>query len=108
MSRSTNTQNLKIQATNFSNFSFVIQAVISNIFFIQSSIRNMNILSLYIDVIKKLFIHKPNIALFGFRMHGVIFVKIKGDHILKAQAFFFVHSGKFGINFNRGSPGSES
>ena len=37
------------------------------------------------------------IALQGIVIDRIIFIKVKGDHIFKAQLFFFMHSYKFAI-----------
>src|SRR5690606_40676808 len=68
----------------------------------------MYVIAIYIYMVKKLLIHKSHITLPRFRLHGVIFIKVKSDHIFKAQPLIFMHLNKICINLNGSCPGGQA
>ncbi len=63
MARSTNSQNLKIKPTNRAHLLLVFQAILMYIFQVQGPIRNIHVVHIDINMVKKMLFHKRNIAL---------------------------------------------
>src|SRR5687767_2139312 len=88
----TNAKQLQIDSSCVLDHFLVLPAMFFDIFFFYSAIRNMRILRVNIDMIEKIHPHKAMIALQRIVAYRVVLIKIKGDHIFKAELFFFVHS----------------
>src|SRR4030095_12555930 len=69
---------------------------------------NVNVFRIYIDMIKQMSLHIAVVALYGVMIDGVVFVKIKADHIFKTQTFFFVHADQFFVQSFWSGTGSKA
>src|SRR6056297_854232 len=85
-----NSQNLNIYATGFFNFLFILLTVSLDILFGNCTVRNVDLFFRDINMVNKVLLHEPYIALKGIRLHREILVQIESDHILKAEILFFV------------------
>ena len=90
-------QHLKINTAQIGDFLFVARAKVRNFLRFERAVRNIDILSGDINMIKKLFMHKAHITLLFVRTHGVIFVKIKRHDVLEGEAILLMQANELGI-----------
>src|SRR5688572_21641238 len=107
MSIVTNTEQLQIDSTCILDHFLIQPAMLFYILFFYSAIRNMRILRVNINVIEKIHPHKAMIALQGIIANRVVFIKIKTDHIFKAELFFFVHTYQLSVYSFRSRTGGK-
>src|SRR5688572_23144009 len=108
MSIVTNAKQLQIDSSCVLDHFLVLPAMFFDIFFFYSAIRNMGILRVNINMIEKIHPHKAVITLQRVIAYRVVFIKIKSDHIFKAELFFFVHSYQFGVYGFRSRTGGKT
>ncbi len=68
----------------------------------------MNVLGGDINVVEQVFMHKPHITLKGIRLHGIIFIQVKSDHIPETQALLAVEADQFVVHGDRRRTGSQA
>ncbi|MEY3458023.1 MAG: hypothetical protein RL215_1180 [Planctomycetota bacterium] len=96
------TKNLNVDAAGGRDSTFVFAAVISDAIHRYGAIGHVGLSFGDVNVIEEMFLHEPDVALHVFGLHGVVFVKVEGDHVAEGEAFFAVEPDQFGIDTGRG------
>src|SRR5690625_8046675 len=57
---------------------------------------------------KEVFFHKTEVTLQRIRIHRIVLIQVKCDHIFKTEAFFLMKSNKFVVDSNGSGACSQS
>src|SRR3970040_1477500 len=101
MTRTTNSQQLKIESSGIFYFHFIINTILIQVFNTYCSVWNIDIFRFDVDMIKKMLMHEIMITLIVFFCHWIIFIQIESDNIAKAKSFLFVETNQFFVYFYR-------
>src|SRR5690625_1660304 len=61
-----------------------------------------------IHKVKEVFFHKTEVTLQRIRIHRIVLIQVKCDHIFKTEAFFLMKANKFVVDSNGSGACSQS
>lgn len=102
MTSFTNSEDLDIKASKFLDLLFVIFTICLNLFFGESSVRNVDVFLEDINGVEQVFVHKFVVGLEFMGFHGEVFIEVEGDDVLERKSFFFVETDELVIKLGRG------
>ena len=101
-------KNLQIDATCSFDLCLVGSAIALNVFLLPLAIGQVHISRVYIDMVEQRAVHKGPIALHGFALQRIVFVKVERHYVFKAKAFFAVHANQLFVQANGCATGSKA
>ncbi len=101
MPSSTNTKYLKIDSSIRFNLFFILRAIFRYLTPLNLTIRQIYVFRQNINMLKEVLMHIVMIWFWISRLKRIVFIKIKGDHILEAYFSIFVHSNQLTIDIKR-------
>ena len=105
---SPNAQQHEVNATGFLNLVLVLQAVPLHLIRRQVAARNVNLILGDVDVVEKVFGHKPVIALQARRVNRVVLIQVEGDNVGEIEPLLLVHADQLLIHTDRRRAGRQA
>src|SRR5690625_1008890 len=99
---------LDIDPACLPDFFLILLAVGCDLTLLQGTIRYMDLIFRDIHKVKEVFFHKTEVTLQRIRIHRIVLIQVKCDHIFKTEAFFLMKANKFVVDSNGSGACSQS
>src|SRR5690625_5630885 len=93
-------QQLDIYPSCLPDFFLILLSVGCDLTLLQGTIRYMDLIFRDIHKVKEVFFHKTEVTLQRIRIHRIVLIQGKCDHIFKIEAFFLMKAHKFVVDKN--------